>query len=107
VSYNTLHTVGNVSKYVKFGMTITSTRVGILKDVVLSPRKAFFEIGSNGKKFFPIAFVILFGTVISSPLLSYFIESSWQFYFIEEPLPFDFASTFFEIELGFFYGIGS
>ncbi|MCV0412932.1 YIP1 family protein [Nitrosarchaeum sp.] len=85
---------------------MVGTNMTIFKDVIISPQKAFVEIGNNGKKYFPFAFVILLGTVISSPILSYYVNSQIYFHFVEETLPFDFSSIFFEIELGFLYGIG-
>jgi hypothetical protein len=60
---------------------MTSNRAGILKDIIVSPKKAFSEIGENGNKFFPVAFIILLGTAVSSPMLTYFGEASNHFYF--------------------------
>jgi len=85
---------------------MTFSRAGILKEILFSPEKAFSEIGSNGKKYFPIAFIILLGTAVSTPFLGYLLEASNFQYYVEEELPLDFTSTFFEIEFGFFFGLG-
>lgn len=86
-------------------MAISQLRV--FKEIIISPNKAFDEISNNGKKYFPFAFVILLISVISDPIWSYLIEASNFFYYVEEPLAFDFASIFYEIEVGFFLGVFS
>ncbi len=83
------------------------SQLGILKEVVISPKRAFNEITDNGKKFLPAAFVILLISAISNPVLSYLIEASNFFYYVEEPLDLEFASVFYEIEIGFFLGVFS
>ena len=86
-------------------MAISQLRV--FKEIIISPNKAFDEISNNGKKYFTFAFVILLISVISDPIWSYLIEASNFFYYVEEPLAFDFASIFYEIEVGFFLGVFS
>ena len=86
---------------------MTSSRAGILNEIIFSPKKAFSEIGSNGKKFFPIAFVILLITSISTPVAIYFLEASNVQFYVGEQLPLGFVSIFFEIEVGFFLSVFS
>lgn len=86
---------------------MVNNQLRILKEIIISPNKAFDEISNNGKKYFPLAFVILLISAISDPIWSYLIDASNFFYYVEEPLDFEFVSVFYDIQIGFFLGVFS